>query len=102
MAITGDEGGFIPLDEAVIWTANFRQQTGGTRAHLFGLNKLKELTADPRCVGVRAYYAIDYAGEKQLILVGVDALERDILDTGKLLDQSFPCPSACDFTSPLN
>jgi hypothetical protein len=103
MAINGDEGGFIPLGEAAAWTANYRlQSAGSTRAHLWGVNRIQELMADPRCVGIRAYYAIDFNGDKQLVLIGVDKEEKDIVDTGVALDQSFPCPSCCDITSPLN
>ena len=103
MAITGDEGGFIPLGEAAAWTANFRQSSGGgTKAHLFGKHKIRELIDHPDCVAIRAYYAIDFNGDRQLVLIGVDADEKDIVATGVALDQSYPCPSHCDITSILN
>jgi hypothetical protein len=103
MALNGDEGGFIPLDEAVIWTANYRNSDpGATRAHFFGIHKILQLLGQDNCVGIRVYYAINTTGERQLVMVGVDAQERDILATGVVLDQSFPCPSCCDALSPLN
>lgn len=103
MAFNGNEGDFVALAQAAEWTANYRDANPNqTRAHFFGINKLKEILEQPGCMGIRAYYAINDAGEKQLVLVGADGDGNDMLSGGKILDFSFPCPTECDSASPLN
>lgn len=99
----GSEGGPIPLPLAMEWTANYRKtiKEGETRAHFFGRETYERLLDEDKCVGIRAYYAIDNKGAKQLLLVGVDENGNDILPNengdggGEIMDNSSACPPNC-------
>lgn len=110
----GSEGGPIPLSTAMEWTANYRKtiKEGETRAHYFGRETYQKLLDEAGSVGIRAYYAIDDKGKKQLLLVGVDENGNDILPSensaskdgdgsGEVMDKSFPCPTYCSDPSIL-
>lgn len=102
MPFTGNESSAITLQQATDWTTTYRtQNSGAVKAHFFGKNKLMDLLDQPNCVGIRAYYAIDDNGAKQLVLVGATADEQDLY-TGLILDHSSPCPTFCATASPLN
>jgi hypothetical protein len=77
----GSEGGPIPLVIAKQWTANYRAtiNPGETEAHYFGGDIIRRLLDEVGSVGIRMYYAIDDTGEKQLLLVGVDAEGNNLL-----------------------
>lgn len=102
MTFTGNEGEQITLIQATAWCANFRSQAGSnpTKAHAYGKNKLMNILDQDGCYGIRAYYAIDDTGVKQLVLVGVDVNGCD-MTTGYILDKSVICPPYCDTISPL-
>lgn len=103
MSFNGNEGEFVSLSVASEWTANYREANpGDVKAHFFGRDKLSEILAQPGCKGIRAYYAVDDSGTKQLVLVGADANEEDMTNDGKILDRSWPCPSNCATNSSLN
>jgi hypothetical protein len=105
MSFTGNESHIITLTEATEWTKNYREsvplETPKIKAHFFGINKLNQILSQEGCVGIRAYYAIDDDGEKQLVLVGAMANEEDMYE-GVILDRSVPCPTQCATLSPLN
>lgn len=108
----GSEGGPIPLPTAKQWTANYRAtiKHGETEAHYFGGDIIRRLLEEDKSVGIRAYYAIDDDGKKQLLLVGVDAEGNNLLpketaatkstDDPIIVDKSYPCPNYCP-TNPL-
>jgi hypothetical protein len=103
MSFDGYEGKIVSLQEASIWTANYRNSTqpGETIAHFIGKNKLLELLEQENCVGVRIYYGIDENGEKNLIFVGADENENDLQD-GVILEYAKKCPPFCSNKNPLN
>ena len=101
MAFDGTEGGAIPLATASAMTAKYRRDfPNETLAHFFGKNIIHEVLEQDGCVGARIYYAIDEFGAKQLVMVGVDSDENDIL--GIVADMTFPCPNTCSTPNPLN
>jgi hypothetical protein len=102
MAFNGTEGAPIPLATAAEWTANYRNNhPNSTKAHFFGKDILQKILAQEDCVGIRMYYALNDAGEQQLVLVGANAHEND-QTTGIVADLSSPCPPRCDTNgSPL-
>ncbi len=101
MAFDGTEGGAIPLADGSAMTNEYRRRNPNERlAHFFGRNILQEILEQENCVGIRIYYGINEAGERELILVGADADENDILDL--VADVSTPCPHACASPNPLN
>lgn len=111
----GSEGGPISLETAKKWTANYRAtiKPGETEAHYWGADVIRRLLDENLSVGIRAYYAIDDAGKKQLLLVGVDGDGNNLLPKEGtavksteadgdpiIVDQSLPCPPHCG-TKPL-
>jgi hypothetical protein len=103
MSFDGNEGKVVSLEEAAIWTANFRNsiQPGETIAHFIGKNKLLELLEQENCVGVRIYYGLDEIGEKNLVFVGADEDENDLVD-GVILEFAVKCPPKCSEKNDLN
>ncbi|MCU0359740.1 MAG: hypothetical protein MUF75_03320 [Bacteroidia bacterium] len=102
MEFTGNESEQITKTEAIAWTTSYREaHPNSVRAHAFGKNKIQDLLNQSGCVGLRAYYAIDNTGAKQLVLVGVDQHGEDLYD-GVILDRANPCPNDCAENSPLN
>jgi hypothetical protein len=103
MSFDGNEGKVVSLEEAAIWTANFRNsiQPGETIAHFIGKNKLLELLEQENCVGVRIYYGLDEIGEKNLVFVGTDEDENDLVD-GVILEFAVKCPPKCSEKNDLN
>lgn len=102
----GSEGDPIDLATALNWTAHYRETTDpdDIQAHFFGSEILQQLLNESGCVGIRVYYAVDDAGAKKLILVGVDSHGENLLPAtgGKvegggniLADYSYPCPDYC-------
>jgi len=103
MSFDGNEGKVVSLEEAAIWTANYRNsiQPGETIAHFIGKNKLLELLEQENCVGVRIYYGLDEIGEKNLVFVGTDEDENDLVD-GVILEFAVKCPPKCSEKNDLN
>ncbi len=101
MAFTGNEGEELPLSTAAQWTANYRiENPNGVKAHFFGHVIIERILAQPGCVGIRCYYALDENGKQQLIIVGVDSNENDLYE-GVIAERSFACPPFCPINSPL-
>eukprot|EP01012_Entosiphon_sulcatum_P062387 TRINITY_DN88673_c0_g1_i1.p1 TRINITY_DN88673_c0_g1~~TRINITY_DN88673_c0_g1_i1.p1 ORF type:complete len:106 (+),score=14.53 TRINITY_DN88673_c0_g1_i1:34-351(+) len=102
MAFTGDEAEEFPLDLAAKWTENYRAaKPGRTTAHFFGYKIIEKILKQENCVGIRCYYALDEKGQPQLIMVGTDANQNDILNPGIVAELSRPCPTFCSTPNPL-
>lgn len=102
--LTGNEDHLnFPLPTAIEWTRNYRNSVPPTetRAHYFGKLAIQTLIDQENAVGIRIYYALDEAGKKQLIIVGVDEDGNDLYN-GEIAERSVPCPSVCSTASPLN
>ena len=104
-AFDGTEGDPISRGTAKTWTANFKElNPGGTEAHFFGKDIIRQILAEEGCVGIRMYYALDDHQQRQIILVGVDAQGENLMPQGQTLDgtdsnligdASWPCPAFC-------
>jgi hypothetical protein len=103
MSFDGNEGKVVSIQEAAIWTAKYRNniQPGETIAHFIGKNKLNLILDQKNCVGVRIYYGIDENDEKNLVFVGADENENDLVD-GVILEYVRKCPPYCSDKNPLN
>jgi len=76
-ANVGEEIGYelgVDFTKAFV-EANPGEITGWT----VGRNIIDQILAQPGCVGLRFYNALNEAGQKTLVYVGVDASGRDIL-----------------------
>lgn len=105
MSFTGNEGEFISLQAGATLTANYRAgQVDPVLGHFLGIYKLQRLLNQNGCVGLRIYYGIDSkTGAKEIVVVGVDSNENDILSEQPLiLDMSITCPPTCGNSNDLN
>ncbi|GAB5419153.1 MAG: hypothetical protein Crog4KO_06610 [Crocinitomicaceae bacterium] len=101
MAFNGTEGGQITLAEGADLTSKYRDENpGSTKGHFFGKDILKRILTQEGCMGIRMYYGIDEDGKKELVIVGADGNEDDMLDI--VADLSMPCPSRCGSPNSLN
>ena len=61
---------------------------------------IDQILAQKGCAGIRFYFGTKPDGTMALVLVGVDAEEKDMTD-GILVEDHYPCPPFCDATSSL-
>ncbi len=103
MTFTGNEGAVITLAEGSKMTAAYRAtiSTGDTIALAVGKNLVNSILGQTGCMGIRMYFALDEHGNKQLVLVGVDA-NGDDMTVGVIVDRLFPCPNGCSQKNALN
>lgn len=102
MPFNGTEGAPIPLATAAQMTADYRAHNPGTtQGTFFGKDVLNAMLAQPGCMGLRMYFALDALGNQTLVLTGADAAENDMV-TGIVADFSTPCPPYCSTPNPLN
>lgn len=102
MSFTGNEDHGITLTQASAWTRNYRTANPGEiKGHFYGKTAIQNILNQSSCVGIRIYYALDDAGVKQLVIVGVTADEAD-QENGLLAERSRPCPPYCGPRGSLN
>lgn len=102
MSFTGNEDHTISLQDASAWTAAYRAANPqATKGHFFGKAAIEAILNQTGCVGIRLYYAIDTKGQKQIIVVGANANEDDLVN-GLLAERSKPCPPYCGTNNALN
>lgn len=94
-------GNTIPLNDAVEMTANYRRENPlAIKAWFFGKDMLNEILDPPNCMGIRMYYTLDNDGNKQLMIVGANAKETDMIEL--VANFARPCPELCGFSNSLN
>ena len=100
---TGLEDHTIALDDAADLTRNYRKSAGkgAIKGGFFGRAALEQVLSQEGVVGIRYYYAQENNGRPVLILVGVDANGKDIVD-GFMAERAMPCPPFCSPFNPLN
>ena len=93
----------IDLAAAAALTRRHREEAGkgAQRAGSLHADQVRQLLAQPGCVALRIYYGKTETGEETLVLVGVDANDKE-LTGGVLLEEIFPCPPFCTEDSSLN
>lgn len=105
MAFNGSEGAPISLDEAATWTASYRNSlpvgSNQTIAAFAGKNWLEQILAQPGCMGIRMYFALNPSGQTTLVLTGADAAENDQVE-GTLVEFLSLCPPVCGTANALN
>lgn len=102
MSFNGTEGAPIALTTASQWTANYRATIapGEIIARYMGKDAIEKILSQEGCMGIRIYYAIEDDGVKNLVFVGADANENDMLDM--VYNFTLPCPNRCSDANPLN
>jgi hypothetical protein len=98
MPINGKENHRIPLEAARKMTKRFRDANKGgprkVRGHAVSRGVLEEILAQPGCMGLRMYHAVDDSGEETLVIVGITAEDADLTE-GVIAEQTRPCPPVC-------
>ena len=61
---------------------------------------IDQLLAQPGCAGVRFYFGTKTDGSLAVVMVGMDANEKD-MTAGIIIEDHYPCPPFCDATSSL-
>jgi hypothetical protein len=104
MSFTGEEDHSISIEDAAELTKNYRNtsESGTITAEFFGREALESILAQEGCVGIRCYYGKKEDGTPVLVLVGVNANEEDMLEEGKIMQDSKPCPPNCASVNTLN
>src|SRR5215210_1896255 len=78
---SADIGSDIGYDKGAKMIKNYYDQNqDDVLAHFMGRNIIEAILAQPGVVGIRMFYAINELGLRQLILVGVDAKGKNILN----------------------
>ena len=98
--LSGNENQSISLPDAQKLVERFHStlSSGGVKAQYFGRAGIMNILNQPNCIGLRIYYGMNSDGTPTLVLVGVDALGKELAD-GPLVDKPFPCPPFCDSSS---
>jgi hypothetical protein len=95
----------ISLEQATSWIKSWRNSVpkDPAKAHLIAKQALLDVMQPDDVVAVRAYMGVDDNGVQKVILVGVNANGKDLIDENHILvDKSRPCPPDCDVDeSPL-
>jgi hypothetical protein len=100
MSYNGTEGSAISLATGSNMTSNYRKNNpDAILGHFFGSDLLRQILDQDGCKGIRMYYAEDDDGNKELVIVGADADENDMLDL--IGDVSHQCPP-CGTPNSLN
>ena len=92
----------IGLEAAAALTRRYREgiTDDGVKAGAFHGDQVQALLAQAGCVALRIYYGKNENGSNTLVLVGMDANDKEL--TGMLLEFIVPCPPFCTDASPLN
>lgn len=95
----------ITLEQAQKWAQNWiNNPNKDIRAFLIPEVDLTQAMAEEKTVNVRSYLGIDDNGNCKLMIVGVDAEGKDLINdkAGQYIyDFTHGCPKKCDVDSPL-
>ncbi|MBR9859256.1 hypothetical protein GYB22_00595 [bacterium] len=102
MTITGNEDHNITLAEASEMTGNYRNANpAGKLGFAFGKTAIQDILNQPNCTGIRIYFGQTNAGERNLIVTGVDVNGNDLYN-GNLAEYCLPSPPDNSAVNPLN
>ena len=95
MPFNGKEGSQITKQLGATMTAAYRSKfPNEIKAHFFGKDILNTILSQNGCEGIRFYQGVNSNGDLELVIVGADANENDLLNF--VGDLSIPCPNECD------
>ena len=101
MALPPKKDHRISLAEASELTRGHRSANAAEpKAHLFHREAFETILALPGCSAIRIYRGRGKGGEHHLVMVGVDAEGKDMVEGG-VMERCEPCPPFCDAQSPL-
>ena len=84
-------GSIITQEEAKALITAFKTKfPGEVTSSFIGANGVKNILDQENCIGIRIYNGYDVENEKiSLVLVGVDAEEKEILENGIIYETRF-------------
>jgi hypothetical protein len=95
----------ITLATAQTWAAKWQNDPAHKiKAFLIPQDDITQLFQYEGVCDVRTYMGLDENGIHKMIIVGVDANGKDLIDESKqqfIYDFAKPCPDICDVTSKL-
>lgn len=92
MAFDGTEGSSISIADGAAMTLNHRMANPNARlGHFMGKDILNSILAQSGCMGIRTYHGLDTNGNQELIMVGVDSNENDMV-SGIVADRMVGAP----------
>ncbi|WP_294673965.1 hypothetical protein [uncultured Fluviicola sp.] len=102
MAFNGNEGAPITPEEAAVLTKRYRDANapGAITGEFVGKENLLKLLEQPGCMGIRFYYGLDAEGNPEMVLVGADANQNDMLSI--IMENTYRCPPFCSQSNVLN
>lgn len=81
MAFDGTEGEFYTPEKAGEFTRRYRNaRINPVEGCFIGREKLQAILNQPNCVGVRVYFGMDSDNTMNMVFVGADNNQNDILD----------------------
>lgn len=105
MPFNGTEGSAIDITTAADYTANYRlEYPGSVQAIFMGKDILNAILAQEGCMGIRVYLGKTTAGSSdfEMVFVGADANENDMIVGGIVADTGKKCPPYCGNMNSLN
>lgn len=91
----------ITLADAVAMTKAHRAAAKDeVKGEMWPRDVFESLLAQPGCAGIRIYHGRGAKGERQMVMVAVDANATD-MTSGAIMEIGMPCPPWCDAASPL-
>jgi hypothetical protein len=102
MTADTDSGEVITLQEAIAYTAAYRQKyPNEVKAFFVGTNKLNLVLEQPGCMGIRIYNGYSVQESRvNMVIIGVGTDGEDLVN-GVILEHLIPCPKFCSKNSPL-
>jgi hypothetical protein len=97
MKLDVNTGSIITQEEAKVLITAFKTKfPQEVTSSFIGANNVKNILDQENCIGVRIHNGYDAVNEKiSLVLVGVDADEKEILGNGVIYDKMLQCPTFC-------
>ena len=102
MAQEQNLGEFISLAEAQLYVSEFsKRNPDATKAYSASGEKLQQILAQDKCIGIRIYNGYDGTNQKNnLVILGIDEEYND-MDHGLIMDKFGMCPPNCSATGVL-
>jgi hypothetical protein len=101
---TGEENHWITFEKGAESTKRYRvNHPHEIKGGYFSKQCIQDLLDQPDCVGIRIYFGNSSEGKPELIIVGVNSSENDLIgEDYYCMDTMIPCPDSCGDNNILN
>jgi hypothetical protein len=101
MSFYGTEGEFYSPREAGEFTRRYREaKINPIEGGFIGREKLQAILDQDGCMGIRVYLGLDEDNSMNLVFVGADAEQNDIMNV--IVERIPKCPPNCSSLNELN